>query len=223
MKITIDSKYHIWECAAQDDFRPVKHSQQWATLLQKLTCVLIDPAGYAVAADGYIMAIVPATIEDGTGEPVLIPKDVVKKSKGSTMTMKHVTALGEGNQFPNWRKLIPDGMDFSQHGQTGPLDPRLTVRVHEAMGYRKGVQGWRNPSDNSYPWRNPTSDNNYPWYVSQSKTHPTVFFGNGAYAMQMPIYSNPLHGDKEVQSLKSLKDLAQPAQPATSEPIAVAS
>jgi hypothetical protein len=204
MKITIDSKYHIWECAAQDDFRPVKHSQQWATLLQKLTCVLIDPAGYAVAADGYIMAIVPATIEDGTGEPVLIPKDVVKKSKGSTMTMKHVTALGEGNQFPNWRKLIPDGMDVSQHGQTGPLDPRLTVRVHEAMGYRK-------------------RDKSYPWYLSHSKTNPTVFFGNGAYAMQMPIYSNPLHGDKEVQSLKSLKDLAQPAQPATSEPIAVAS
>ena len=201
MKITIDSKYHIWECAAQDDFRPV------------FTCVLIDPAGYAVAADGYIMGIVPATIEDGTGHPVLIHKDVVKKSKGSTMTIQGnrvssptgtngqiSEALREGT-FPNWRKLIPDGMDVSQHGQTGPLDPRLTVRIHEAMGYRK-------------------RDKSYPWYLSQSKTHPTVFFGNGAYAMQMPIYSNPPRADKEVQSLK---DLAQPAQPATSEPIAVAS
>ena len=189
MKITIDPKYHIWECAAQDDARPV------------LTCVLIDPAGYAVAIDG---AIVPATIEDGTGHPVLIHKDVVKKSKGSTIDRKHryrsgvpelVGSTSEGS-FPNWRKLIPDGMDFSQHGQTGPLDPRLTVRVHEAMGYRK-------------------RDKSYPWYLSQSKTHPTVFFGNGAYAVQMPIYMNPPR--EEVQSLKDL------SKPATSEPIAVAS
>lgn len=103
--VTIDKQYQLWEATSKDgDYRPV------------LEHVWIDPARYAIAANGFILAVVPCIIEGVLPGGVLVPAAAVKAAKGNPITidLEAQTASVSGNPFvlwqgtfPNWRELIP--------------------------------------------------------------------------------------------------------------------
>lgn len=134
--ITFDRKYQPWQATDLASPRP------------SLAGVLIDPAGYLVATNGFILAIVPCTI---TGEwqhskDTLVPawwlKIIAEASTGPAVSFtvqdgkarftqdERVVSLVDAT-FPRWHKLfVPIGKPDTHV----TLDPRLLSRLAAALG-----------------------------------------------------------------------------------------
>lgn len=145
MSITVafDPQHHIWEAAAQDDNRPA------------LACVLIDPSGVLVAADGFLLGIVKADV-GGLTEPVLVNAEAFKAAvdavshplnalaKVTLVTEKRICFVNTETHtrvwpfskgaFPNWKQLVPDFSKLKDGLPTGGYDPRLAEKAMAVTG-----------------------------------------------------------------------------------------
>lgn len=135
MHVLIRPDYRIWQACAQDDTRPV------------LTGVLIDvEREVAIAADGFMLAIVPCTITKDEGEGpnrLLLPKALVKESKGFGITVKDGFAetltknglismrLLEGT-YPNIDNLVPKKVAAKPTHTTG-FNYKYVQRLADAI------------------------------------------------------------------------------------------
>jgi len=157
VRISWESKYQAWECAAKDDSRPV------------LTNVWIDALGYAVAADGFTMSITPVSIEMTDEETmfngVLIPRQFFKAAtQGKRQIPPFVEVEGVENEaklwswdkdtnrigtlvglgtFPDWKALLPRLSEETQRVRTTEdtvlvgIDHKLITQVTKAIGMGK--------------------------------------------------------------------------------------
>ena len=144
-KVTLDTMYAPWLATAdEDDPRPI------------LTCVHIDPAGYAVASNGYLLAVVPCQIQpglasDGVFDGVNIPAPLLKSAAAIAKRRKNPSYeiaiakdqarsefVGGGvwadlmpETYPNWRGLLPTEIGVSS---SKAVDPALAVTLNKAVG-----------------------------------------------------------------------------------------
>lgn len=134
-------QYKIWHACAEDDSRAV------------LTGVYLDPAGYLVAADGFILAIVPCRIEGELPKRgVILQAEIVKAAAEAEngrdtglLQVSEKTAIAhikgdlrmEGGHitgaYPKWDRLVP------KDAETAPLaawalDGTRLTRLAEALG-----------------------------------------------------------------------------------------
>ncbi|KKM71475.1 hypothetical protein LCGC14_1430230 [marine sediment metagenome] len=138
--ISISKDYKVWESAAKEDTRPI------------LQGVYIDPTGYAVAADSFMLAAVPVTVEEGVLPEggVNIPASFLKAAHKATFKRidRVYLILGEDSvtsqatdpvmstpyiqgSFPKWRVLIPKEVN---RNHLSILNPALTIRLMAALG-----------------------------------------------------------------------------------------
>jgi hypothetical protein len=118
MKVTYDKQYRPWAaCADEDDTRSV------------LKGVLVDPAGWLVSANGFMLLVIRATLEDVPEgfSGCLISKGFLQQAQKTmpagqravmfSVDATQVTALTRYGTlstttmvepaFPNWRALVP--------------------------------------------------------------------------------------------------------------------
>ncbi len=141
MKVTVDSKYKLWECAAPNDARPI------------LQGVFVDPLGLMVVADGFCMAVVPCKIEDAPSDfkGVTIPAVIMKQATGGiekeltidlevqtvSTPVKYGTLtsrLIQGN-YPKWKHLAGKPEPATPFNDNG-FDPKIALRLCKALDIR---------------------------------------------------------------------------------------
>lgn len=152
IRISWDKEYQPWECVATDTSRPV------------LTYIHIDPRGWAVAADGFVLCVVPVDIEkeeDEEFEGILAPAQLFKTATlgkrvvspfleidGTRLwtydkdTNKVESPRGEGT-YPNWRALLPEfaGRENQENPTSDTmlanLDSKLLSKLVKGLGLGK--------------------------------------------------------------------------------------
>ena len=142
--ITIDKQFrNLRKACLQDDSRPV------------LNAVYIDPAGKAVASDGFIMAVVPAEITD---DPLpypglLIPVELWRLALRITNAKAHLGFTWDGDlitvdgghlsisgspvtgTYPDWQNLLKrEAVSGKTHAGFVAFDPSCAARLAAALG-----------------------------------------------------------------------------------------
>lgn len=144
-KVSFDIQYRPWVAAADaDDPRP------------SLTGVYIDPAGWAIASDGFCLAVIPVQIQPGILQSdafkgAIVPGSFIKAAHASSRKRKlesaeisivgaraHYEVPGGGTwcdlilaTYANWRNLIQPRYTASKNVA---VDPDLVSRISEAIG-----------------------------------------------------------------------------------------
>jgi hypothetical protein len=136
--IELNPEYHIWEVTTKYETRPV------------LQGIYVNPKGYMVAADGYMMACVPCKIV-GLEDPIIIPKSIFKTSKRKHTLWIDIekqtveTVLDNGSYikdtlisgtYPDFQSMLPKYIEF----QSAPhitLNPALYSKLGNAIGLNK--------------------------------------------------------------------------------------
>lgn len=183
MRITFNRQLQVWKAADDMDIRPV------------LSGVYVDPEGWLVAANGFILAAVPAKIEAeeedllSSGDLIIPAKVFPQWIKGLGRTVSEVTVNVRGDtatapakiqgvssdvqlstslipgSFPKWRTLIPKTKGAPVRHWS--FNPDLLKQLYAAIGL-VGVPGVLSTA---------------------GKTHPLLVAGeDGAFGLIMPIF-----------------------------------
>lgn len=104
------------KCAAADELRPVMNT------------VCLDPAGYLVASDGYILQVMPVFLNIETADElreIAMPSAIIKNAKNGEKVTIYTTGekyiiktaqetaeevTSDYGKYPNWRSVIPAKM-----------------------------------------------------------------------------------------------------------------
>ena len=146
VSVSLAPEYKIWKAVATESSRPV------------LTGVYLDPKGYMVAADGYLLAVVPCKIQGKLEEGVIIPTFVLSEAhkrrpkysdslpllfiEASDNGVLISSAFGDGQitsrpidgTYPAWRWQIPPLSEMMASTKQISYDPKLMLRLSEAIG-----------------------------------------------------------------------------------------
>jgi hypothetical protein len=150
MEFERDAK--VWLAAAQDNVRPqLRH-----VLVERLD----DKNGLLVAADGYMVAVVPCWLEadepdglvladlfekaikatpkaltkNGTMAAMLLEADAVRLLDGSTHKRRDESA-GKLSGFPDYRRVIPPRAPLADRdARAYAISPQQLLRMHRALG-----------------------------------------------------------------------------------------
>ena len=161
-KVSLDALYRPWLVAADsEDPRVV------------LTGVYLDPAGWAVASDGFVVAVVPAQVQPGIlqTEPfsgAIVPAGFLKAAHAAAKKRKlervEVSIIGSRARYevpgggawcdlldfayPLWRALVPAKCASSKN--VNGVNPDLAAKVGEAIG--GSVFRWISGTDDNAPF-----------------------------------------------------------------------
>ena len=104
------------KCAAADELHPVMNT------------VCLDPAGYLVASDGYILQVMPVSLNIETADElreIAMPSAIIKNAKNGEKVTIYTTGekyiiktaqdtaeevTSDYGKYPNWRSVIPAKM-----------------------------------------------------------------------------------------------------------------
>ena len=173
--VTFERRFQIWRAAFEDDSRPV------------LRGVYVDPLGFLVAANGYILAAVPCAID---GEmptwDIIIPAfwlqeadtwlkasenlvvSIDEDTKRARIEWPNITIEGPliPGTYPKWKELIPT--PSKEAGGIINLDSDLLLKLSDALDCPKGQTLSLFPSD--------------------KPTDPVLVYHDGAVGAIMPMF-----------------------------------
>jgi len=210
VNIQMTNGFQPWLAAAREN-KVEKASDR--SLKPALLGIWIDPKGYLVASDGFVLAVVPCKI---TGAPrsfpgALVPADFVKAAAAKKrhnwpawwpllkLDLVANTAIREvpngeravvdliTGTFPNWRQLIPARKQLGKQRNT-VYDPGLLVKVTGAIA------------------------GNNPTVFFSKDTGPAVVVGQEekAFGLIMPVLNNPTRESKLRFALKLRQAMPKP-------------
>ena len=196
--VTLKPDYCIWEATAVGEPFSVR------------TGVYLDPEGWMVATDGYILAAVPCKINGPLAQGLVIParflaaisetfnEDTPKplaleiRTKGSAAVVSHVnhdtimTTTPVRSAYPNWRNLIPPLTNMSQPHTQIMYNPALVTRLGAAIGVKT------------------------PLIVLSQGYDPSIVPGlDGAFGLLMPVYTPDMIDYKALALIASLRPVPQ--------------
>ena len=151
INIFVEPQYRPDLCCVRDPSRPT------------LTGVFLDPSGWLVAADGFVLVACPCRIEgapegwQGAIVPALLfSKAQAVKARNLWQTKPLLTIegtlvcadIGDGmraqmslieGRFPAWRTFIPSGEQNDDSDAHLAVDVRKAVTMHRALGLGHGA------------------------------------------------------------------------------------
>ena len=144
VSVSLSPEYKIWKAVGSELSRPV------------LTGVYLDPKGYMVACDSFLLAVVPCKIQGKLEKGVIIPTSVLTTASKSRPRHSDLlffiepgdngllisSAFGDGQMmskpidgtYPTWRRVIPPLSAMMVNTKQISYNPKLLLRLSESIG-----------------------------------------------------------------------------------------
>jgi len=142
----LDESYLIWKCANESGARPLL-----GHVLIKRTNV---DSGMAVASDGFILAVVPVTLDESDRVGLVSAKylrESLKAAKGTPISLNDTNVGNSKGLFPRYEWDIDGNSEYPEYQNIIPKPPmgstvnvlginlKLLTRVTQAIGSPKPI------------------------------------------------------------------------------------